>query len=82
MATKLVIRGGTAEGVYDDDLSAIYSALGVPTVERASTVEARTTREGTILWIAKDLNGNLIAANRDRRAAIATEVKVLESRIK
>jgi len=50
MATKLIIKNGTAEGVYDDRFRALYEALGVMHIRRASEVDYDDT---TGDWIAR-----------------------------
>lgn len=79
MATKLVIRNGTANTVYDDRWRPILEALGGLQINRASEVEFDPASGD---WIAT-LPGTtqVIARGRNRAAVIAAEVAYLEARL-
>jgi len=76
MASKLVIKSGIAEGVYDDRLLPLYEALGMPVITRASNVEYSHVLK---LWVAVHVRrGGVIASGKDRREVIAREIEVIE----
>ncbi len=79
MASKVVIRNGTAETVYDDRWRVIMEALGGLQITRASEVEF-DPESGD--WIAT-LPGTtqVIARGPNRAAVIAAEVEYLEARL-
>ncbi len=79
MATRLVIKNGTFQGVYDDRFRELYEALGVMKVKRASEVEFD---EATGDWVAI-LAGTTteIARGKNRGDVIAAEVRYLENQL-
>lgn len=79
MASKLVIKNGIAQGVYDDRLMGLYQALGVPMISRASSCEYSPILE---CWVAVDLStGKMISSGKSRSAVLAAEVAILEGRL-
>ena len=81
MASRIVIAGGVARGVYDDRLVPIYEALGIPRVERATDVEATESGAG-IRWIARERKtGHIIDSGPRRQHVIDSEVAYLEANL-
>lgn len=79
MASKIVLRGGDAEAVYDDRLAPLYHALGVAHIERATDVEYDP---GSREWVATHRNtGTVIATGPVRSNVIKQEVDWLEERL-
>lgn len=76
MATKITIRGGQVNCVYDDRFRPFFEALGIIQVKRATEVEFDSLSQE---WIATHLaTGKVIARGPNRKEVIDTEVKWLE----
>ena len=80
MASKIVIKNGIAEGVYDDRLLPIYKALGSHMrIERASEVEFNHDLR---MWVARELStGQVIASAPNRSEVLKREVEILEGKL-
>lgn len=79
MATKIVLRGGGAEAVYDDRLAPLFHALGVAKIDRATDVEYD---DHSRMWVATHRDTQqVIAAGPVRSEVIKQEVAWLEERM-
>jgi hypothetical protein len=77
MSSKLFIRGGIVQGVYDDRLLPIYAALGVVQIQRATTIEFNHDKKQ---WEARlcTFSAPLIASGMRRADVIKAEIEFLE----
>lgn len=79
MATKIIIRGGVCQAVYDDRFRDIFQALGLPIITRATDIE-HDTLSGD--WIATFREtGEIIARGPNRAQVIENEIKWLEEHL-
>ncbi|MDE1822122.1 MAG: hypothetical protein KGI98_14880 [Euryarchaeota archaeon] len=81
MTTRTLVIGsdGTIRSVYDDSISAgVLTAVGPLHVRRASMVEFEEARQ---VWVARTLDGEVLAEGPRRDEVVAAEVRILEGRL-